>query len=249
MSPVTILLVDDHVVVREGIRSLLRGVPGFKVVGTASSGREAVLTAIKLSPQIILMDVAMPLMNGIQAASIILKALDNTKVLMLSAYSDAEYVERAIEAGASGYLLKQTTVEAVVTAIRKVVSGERYFSSPAVRRAYENYHRKDRTGPLPCNRLTARETELLQLIAEGYSSKVMASDLGLSIKTVEKHRQSVMDKLGIHDIAGLTRLAIATGIVENRCQHAHCNGRHNGNGNGNGNGRSAVALRSVGALG
>ncbi len=220
MSSITILLVDDHAVVREGFHSLLSALPGMKVVGSAANGREAVLKAVALSPQIIIMDVAMPLMNGLQATSIIMRSLDQTKVILLSAYDDAEYVARAIDAGASGYLLKQTSVDTVITAIRKVASGGRFFSTPAVRRAHDNHCGRSKNGPLPSHRLSPRETELLQLIAEGHPNKSMAFDLGLSIKTVEKHRQSIMDKLDVHDVAGLTRLAMATGIVENRAKGA-----------------------------
>jgi DNA-binding NarL/FixJ family response regulator len=165
------------------------------------------------------MDIAMPLMNGLEATRQILKSIPATKVLILSAHSDPEYVEQVVKIGAKGYLLKQASGDILAKAIRELHKGMTFFSSAVTKRLLEE-HKKPFNGTglrkKQESQLTSRETELLQLIAEGHGNKQIASELGISIKTVEKHRQHLMEKLDIHDIAGLTRFAIAGGIIESR---------------------------------
>ena len=221
MKRITVLLAEDHDIVREGLRSLLELSGDFDVVGEASNGREAVALTQKLKPTVVVMDIAMPLLNGFEATRQILLAAPETKVLVLSAHSDDEYVARMAEVGASGYLVKQNSGQVLVHAVKEIASGRAYFSSSILKRV-ENAARKSRengTEPgTPKRPLTSREAEVLQLVAEGAANKQVAAELGISIKTVEKHRQQLMDKLDIHDTAGLTRHAIATGVIENSIQ-------------------------------
>ncbi len=221
MKPITVLLAEDHMIVREGLRKMLDFEADFEVVGEAQHGRQAVALAKKLRPDVVLMDVAMPLMNGLEATRQVLKAAPGTKVVILSAHSDDAYVNNATESGAVGFLLKQTSAHDVCRAIREVFKGNTFFS-PAVSERF------NRLNPMSSGRvgisrqkaagLTSREMEVLQLIAEGKANKETASELGISIKTVEKHREKVMSKLGIHDTAGLTRYAISAGIIESSVQ-------------------------------
>ena len=193
----------------------------IEIVAEAKTGREAVELTTKLSPEIVVMDIAMPMLNGLEATRQILKALPATKILILSAHSDAEYVEQVVKAGALGYLLKQTSGEVLAKAIRELHRGKTYFTPSIARKLQEGFQKStDGVGLRKKNdhQLTSRETELLQLIAEGQANKQIASELGISIKTVEKHRQHLMEKLNIHDIAGLTRFAISAGIVESSVQ-------------------------------
>jgi DNA-binding NarL/FixJ family response regulator len=207
--------------VRQGLCSLLRADGHFLVVGEARTGREAVEMARTLRPDVILMDIAMPVLNGLEATRQILAADPAAKVIVLSAHSDDVYVERMNEAGVVGFLEKQTSAEILTKAIHEVVAGHTFFS-PAIarRRRADQSKPRDRDGLLKAHgaRLTSRESEVLQLVAEGSANKQVAAELGISIKTVEKHRQHLMDKLKIHDTAGLTRYAIAQGIVESDVQ-------------------------------
>jgi DNA-binding NarL/FixJ family response regulator len=221
MKKITVLLAEDHMVVREGFRQMLGLEDDIEVIGEAQDGRQALALAKKLRPAVMLMDIAMPLLNGLEATRQILKAVPATKVLMLSAHSDDAYVQNAIESGAVGFLLKQTSAHDVCRAIREVHQGRTFFS-PSVARHF------NRLNPLLPGRvgapnskiaqLTSREMEVLQLIAEGKANKETASELGIGIKTVEKHREHLMQKLDIHDTAGLTRYAISAGIIENSVQ-------------------------------
>ncbi len=215
--PITILVAEDHAVVRQGLCCLLANSGGFSIVGEARTGREAVDLAAALKPDVILMDIAMPMLNGFEATRQILTAKPDSRVIMLSAHSDDEYVDRMSVVGASGFLEKQTSGDILVAAIHAVFEG-RTFVSPSIakRRAQRQAGQRGRDGRPVVNaeRLTAREAEVLQLVAEGSANKQVAATLGISIKTVEKHRQHLMDKLGIHDTAGLTRFAIAHGIIE-----------------------------------
>jgi DNA-binding NarL/FixJ family response regulator len=221
MKPITVLLAEDHMIVREGLRSLLQTEDDIAVVGEAQTGREAVDLARKLRPAVVVMDIAMPLLNGLEATRQILKAVPTTKVLILSAHSDDAYIEQVIALGAAGYLIKQTSLEVLSKAIREAHKGNRFFS-PSIARRLSNHDLKspDRKGQLKRRvpHLSSREVEVLQLIAEGKANKQTAAELGISIKTVEKHRQNLMAKLNIHEISGLTRYAIAAGIIESSVQ-------------------------------
>lgn len=220
-QPITVLLVEDHQIVREGLRTLLQAETDLEVVGEAASGRQAVELANKLHPAVIVMDIAMPLLNGLEATRQILKAMPGTRVLMLSAHSDDAYVEQVLALGAAGYLIKQTAAHILPKAIREVAKGNIYFS-PAIAKRFAHHQQQTpgRLGGLKKKiaQLTSREMEVLQLVAEGKANKETASELGIGIKTVEKHREHLMEKLNIHDTAGLTRYAISAGIIESSVQ-------------------------------
>ena len=221
MKRITILLAEDHMIVREGFRKMLELENDLQVVGEAENGRQAVAMVKKLRPAVVLMDIAMPLLNGLEATRQVLKAVPATKVLILSAHSDDAYVKSATESGAVGFLLKQTSTQDVCQAIREVHKGNTFFSpSIAKNLRYRDQKSLDRKGLLKTKvtRLSSREAEVLQLIAEGAANKQIAAELGISIKTVEKHRGHLMRKLDIHDTAGLTRYAIAAGIIESSVQ-------------------------------
>jgi DNA-binding NarL/FixJ family response regulator len=221
MKQITVLLAEDHMIVREGFRKMLEAEDDFQIVGEAEDGRKAVTLAKKFHPEVVLMDIAMPLLNGLEATRQILKAVPTTKVIILSAHSDDAYVKNATETGAVGFLLKQTSAHEVCRAIREVQKGKTFFS-PAVSKRQErlNTQLPSRAGKVKKKiaELTSREMEVLQLIAEGKANKETASELGIGIKTVEKHREHLMEKLDIHDTAGLTRYAISAGIIESSVQ-------------------------------
>ena len=216
MKRITVLLAEDHQIVREGFRSLLKHEDDIEVVGEAETGRQAVQLTQKLRPAVVVMDIAMPLLNGLEATRQIRRDFPETRVLILSALSDDAYVEQVALLGAAGFLLKQTSSHVLATAIREVQKGHTFFS-PAVSRRVQTRKQKaanrgaSKTGG---NSLSSREVEVLQLIAEGKPNKQIAAELGVSFKTVDKHRQHLMSKLDIHDTAGLTRYAIAEGIIE-----------------------------------
>ena len=218
---ITVLLAEDHMIVREGFRKMLELENDLQVVGEAEDGRQAVALAKKLRPAVVLMDIAMPHLNGLEATRQVLQALPATKVLMLSAHSDDPYVKNATESGAVGFLLKQTSAHDVCRAIREVQKGKTFFS-PSISRRLDRLHppSPDRMGVFnkKAAQLTSRELEVLQLIAEGKANKETAAELGIGTKTVEKHREHLMEKLDIHDTAGLTRYAISAGIIESSVQ-------------------------------
>ena len=221
MKRITVLLAEDHEIVRQGFRKLLELENDFTIVGEAKDGREAVAMVKKFRPDAVLMDIAMPRLNGLEATRQILKALPATKVIMLSAHSDDAYIQEATDAGARGFLLKQTTAHMVAEAIREVRKGNMFFCPPVARRLQKRDKKSaGRDGVMkPRNiRLTSREVEVLQLIAEGKANKETASELGIGLKTVEKHREHLMEKLDIHDTASLTRYAIGAGIIESSVQ-------------------------------
>ncbi|CAM3048319.1 response regulator [Rariglobus hedericola] len=220
-SLITILLADDHVIVRQGLCGLLKADDSFKILAEARNGREAVQMAAALNPDVIVMDIAMPILNGLEATRQILAANPAAKVIILSAHSDEAYIERMSTAGVVGFLEKQTSAEIFTKAIKEVAKGRTFFSPSITRRmAITANALRDRDGLLKTNpsRLTSRECEVLQLVAEGAANKQIAATLGISIKTVEKHRQNLMEKLGIHHTAGLTRYAISTGVIESSVQ-------------------------------
>jgi DNA-binding NarL/FixJ family response regulator len=221
MKQTTILLAEDHTIVRKGIRTMLELDKGFLVIGEAKDGHQAVSLARTHKPDVVLMDIAMPKLNGLEATRQLLKILPRTKVIILSAYNDDSYISKAVDHGAVGYLLKQSSVEDVCRAIREVLQGHTFFSHKiAVRLQHFNARRKSPDQPLVTQTalLTSREVEVLQLVAEGSANKQIAAYLSISIKTVEKHRTSLMKKLNIHDTAGLTRYAISEGVIENISQ-------------------------------
>lgn len=201
---------------RAGLRRLLETETDIAVIGESSNGRAAVTLAAELCPDIVIMDIAMPSLNGIEATRQILAASPTAKILILSAHSDDAYIQRVLSMGAAGYLVKNSTAEFLVKAIRVLHAGGTTFSPTVARRLQASCTsaatEQSSVAELP--RLTGREVEVLQLVAEGNANKQVAEVLGISIKTVEKHRQNIMDKLGIHDTAGLTRYAIVGGIIK-----------------------------------
>jgi DNA-binding NarL/FixJ family response regulator len=218
LDEISVLLVDDHTLIRQGLRVLLQAEEDIQVIGEAEDGRQAVEMTRRLHPAVVVMDIAMPLLNGIEATRQILAALPTTRVLVLSAHSDEEYIERVTTLGAAGYVLKQSSLHDLAEAIRTARAG-RFYVSPSIVR---HPRRKAGGSPGPHGvtalpaRLSTREAEVLQLVAEGKANKQTAAELGISIKTVEKHRNGLMQKLDIHDVAGLVRYAIAVGIIEGR---------------------------------
>jgi len=217
MKTISVLLAEDHVVVRQGLRSLLSVESDIEVVGEAGNGRQAVQMAHDLRPDVVVMDISMPILNGLEATRQIIAEGLPAKVLILSSYADDEYVHRLTEAGASGYLVKHAAAGDLIKAVREIAKGNAYFSPSILKRLLELYRESSVQGRLVRRRnehLTSREQEVLQMVAEGHVNKQIAAALCLSIKTIEKHRQQLMDKLDIHDIAGLTRYAIAHGVVE-----------------------------------
>ena len=217
--PISILLAEDHLLVRECVRELLESEDDLSVIGEVGNGREAIKKVAELHPDVVVMDIALPLLNGIEACRQLKKTHPACRVLMLSAHGDNSYVEEAIDSGAVGFVLKQASGTTLFQAIREVHAGRRYFSA-AILQHYRGLQQKLHAGPGPQKRpaLTQRESEVLQLIAEGKANKETADELGISIKTVEKHRTNLMHKLNIHDTATLTRYAIGAGIIESRVQ-------------------------------
>jgi len=217
MNRISVLLAEDHQIVREGFRSLLEHEDDIEVVGEAATGRQAVQLTRKLRPAVVVMDIAMPLLNGLEATRQIRKDFPDTKVLILSAHSDEAYVEHVAALGGAGFLLKQASSHILAKAIREVQKGKTFFTIPVSKRVGERSQKPSKRGEpfqRKANRLSSREVEVLQLIVEGMPNKKVAVELGVSVKTVEKHRQHLMDKLDIHDATGLTRYAIAEGIIE-----------------------------------
>jgi DNA-binding NarL/FixJ family response regulator len=217
MQKIRVILAEDHTVVRQGLRALLAAEDDIEIVGEAENGRQAIQLVKKLLPDVAVIDIAMPVLNGLEATRQITRTVPSTKVLILSSYSDDDYVHQLTEAGAAGYLVKQTAANELLKAIREAHRGNAYFS-PSIAKRLRDHCRAAFVSGQPVHRrsdyLTTREAEVLQLIAEGRANKQIAAELCISIKTVEKHRQQVMNKLGIHDVAGLTRHAISKGIIE-----------------------------------
>ena len=219
MKRITVLLAEDHAIVREGFRKMIELETDMEVTGEAQDGRQAGGLAKKLRPAVVLMHIAMPQLNGFEATRQIHEVLPTTKVLILSAHSDDEYVLHATKFGAVGFLLKQTSAHDVCRAIREVDQGKTVFS-PAISKHFDRLNPQwpGHAGVHNFSQLTSREMEVLQLIAEGKANKETAAELGISIKTIEKHREHLMAKLDIHDTAGLTRYAISAGVIESSVQ-------------------------------
>jgi DNA-binding NarL/FixJ family response regulator len=218
--PITVLLAEDHAILRQGLSALLQADGRVEVIGEARTGREAVEMSRALRPDVIVMDIAMPVLNGLEATRQILTENHAARVVILSAHSDDAYIERMTEAGVAGFLEKQTSAEMLAEAIQVIARGKTFFSPSIAKRLNPDHQPRDRAGILKprAKRLTARECEVLQLVAEGSANKEVASTLGITVKTVEKHREHLMAKLDIHDTAGLTRYAIAAGVIESSVQ-------------------------------
>ena len=215
MKKITVVIADDHAVVREGLGLLLNAMDDIEVVGEAENGHRAVGETKRLRPNLVIMDIAMPLLNGVDAARKIALEVPGTKVLILSSYSDDQCIQKSIAAGVAGYLMKESAANDLLRAVREVCSGNAFFSPPIAKRLLKQSTNNDlpsRSMAPPA--LTFPQMEVVQFIAEGYSSKQMADLLAVSVKTIEKHRQAAMNKLDIHEIATLTRYAISSGAVE-----------------------------------
>ena len=212
MDPTRVLIADDHTLVRAGIRSLLEKLPGIEVVAEANDGREVLHLVAEHKPQIVLMDIAMPNLNGLEATREITKSFPNVRVIILSIYSDEEHVYQALRACAAGYLLKGAATEELELAIRSVAQGETYLAPQVSGPVIAEYLRRTKA-PGAGENLSSRQRQVLQLIAEGKTTKQVALELGISVKTVEAHRAQLMDRLNIHDVAGLVRYAIRMGLV------------------------------------
>ena len=204
------MLADDHTILRKGVRLLLDSQPDLEVVGEARTGREAIDQALKLRPDVVIMDVSMPEINGIEGTRQICAALPHTRVIGLSMHKDAVYVREILRAGARGYLLKDSEDEDLLRAIRSVHRGEA-FLSPAISDAVLSDYRKHVSNPI--DQLTSREREILTMIAEGKSNKEIAAALNLSVYTVESHRGSVMEKLNLHNTGDIVRFALRNGLT------------------------------------
>jgi DNA-binding NarL/FixJ family response regulator len=213
VNTIRVVLADDHALVRAGIRALLEKLPGVEVVGEANNGRQA-LELIKTSgPNLILLDISMTELGGLEALPRIVKDFPAVKVLILSGHANEEYVLRALRCGASGYLLKEAAAEELELAIKAVAQGKTYLSPSVSRTVVESYLQRAAGEEGPIEQLTARQREILQLIAEGRNTKEIAATLEISVKTVEAHRLQLMARLNIHDVPGLVRYAIRSGLV------------------------------------
>lgn len=218
-SAIRVALADDHTFVREALRSLLSGEEDVEIVGEADNGRRAIEIAEQLHPSVLLMDIGMPRLNGLAAAQRIRHVAPDVKVILLTAFGTDHYIQEVVDSGIPGYLLKDAPCDLLLRAIREVAKGHT-FHSPAISQRMRSIVDSQPSGGKSAIRLTTREIEVLQLIAEGAANKQIAAELDISIKTVEKHRQNLMDKLRIHDTASLTRYAISSGVIDNAVQTA-----------------------------
>jgi DNA-binding NarL/FixJ family response regulator len=208
-----ILLADDHALVRAGIRTLLEKIPNVEVVGEASTGREALEMVKTRLPNLVLMDIAMAELGGLEALPRITKDFAGVKVIMLSAHANEEYVIRALRSGAAGYMLKDAATAELQLAVTSVSEDKTYLSPSISRTVIDSYLQRVGGQLSPLEQLTPRQREILQLVAEGKSTKEIAYDLAISVKTVESHRLQLMERLNIHDVPGLVRYAVRSGLV------------------------------------
>lgn len=214
MKPTRVLLADDHSLIRIGVRTLVEQLGGMEVVGEASDGRMALEMIKKHYPDLVLMDIGMAGMNGLEATARVTKDFPGVKVIILSMHATEEYVWQALRAGACGYLLKDSGLSKLELAINAVMKGEMYLTPTVNKKVVMDYLERLDTDQTPIERLTRRQREILQLIAEGNTVKEIAWELNLSVKTIETHRSQLMDRLDIHDVAGLVRYAMRMGIIE-----------------------------------
>jgi DNA-binding NarL/FixJ family response regulator len=213
MKPIRVLLADDHALVRAGFRALLQSLPDMEVVAEAGDGREALRLIDLHQPDVVLMDIGMPGLNGLEAAARIVEESPHIRVIILSMHATEEYVLRALRAGAVGYLLKDAGTAELELAVRAVVRGEMYLSPAVSKHVIAEYVQRVSSEPNSFEQLSPRHREILQLIAEGQTTKEIAQTLGLSVKTIETYRTQLMERLDIHDIAGLVRYAIRMGLI------------------------------------
>lgn len=212
-QPIRVLLADDHTLVRAGLRGLLQGITGVEVIGEAEDGHEAVRLTGELHPDIALLDIGMPGLNGLDAATQLLKADPRVRVLILSMHNAEEYVLRALRAGCAGYLLKRSAVTELEIAVRAVARGETYLSPAVSKQVVDDYVGRTGGQADPLDALTPRQREILQMVAEGLTSKEIAERLRLSFKTIEAHRAQIMERLGLGDVTALVRFAVRVGLI------------------------------------
>jgi DNA-binding NarL/FixJ family response regulator len=220
MKPIQVLIADDHTLVRAGFRSLLQNITGVEVVAEAGDGHEALQKIKAHHPDIVLMDIAMPELNGLEVVARVSKEFPHVRVIILSMHANEEYVLQALRAGAAGYLLKNAAFIELEVAVTSVARGETYLTPAVSKHVIEEYLRRtggvpngEKVRPSPFKQLTPRQREVLQLIAEGHTTKEIAQKLNVSVKTVETHRNELMQRLDIHDVAGLVRYTIRIGLV------------------------------------
>lgn len=214
MNCLRVLLVDDHALVRAGMKALLQKIDGIEVVADVGDGADALKYLQAAVPDLVLMDIAMPGLNGLDATSRIVKASPATRVILLSMYANEEYLQQALQAGASGYLLKGAELDELEVAIRTVAKGEIYLTPAVAKYAVDAFRAKSDGASSPLARLSSRQREILQLIAEGHTTKDIAQRLNVSVKTVETHRAQLMERIDIHDVPGLVRFAIRVGLIQ-----------------------------------
>jgi DNA-binding NarL/FixJ family response regulator len=213
VSSIRVLLAEDHALVRAGFRSLLEAMPGIEVVGEATTGREAIALVASLAPDVVLMDITMPELGGLQAAARVTADYPSVRAIMLSMHDNEEYVWQALHAGAAGYLLKSADSHELELAIRSVARGMSYLSPAVSGHIVSDYMRRQNIDHGPRERLTPRQIEIVQLIAEGNTNQEIAKALQISVKTVESHRSQLMSRLDIHDVPAIVRYAIRAGLV------------------------------------
>ncbi|MFY4728601.1 response regulator [Nitrospira sp. BLG_2] len=214
MSHLRILLVEDHALVRAGMKALMQKIEGIEVAADMGDGLEAVKYVQTAAPDLVLMDIAMPGLNGLDATARIVKESPTTRVILLSMHANEEYLRQALQVGASGYLLKGAELAELELALKTVARGERYLTPAVAKYAIEAYREKSEGPGGPLAKLSMRQREILQLIAEGQTTKEIAHRLNLSVKTVETHRSQLMERLDIHDVPGLVRLAMRVGLIQ-----------------------------------
>jgi DNA-binding NarL/FixJ family response regulator len=214
VQPIRVLIADDHTLVREGVRALLEKLPEIQVVAEATDGREALNLIKTCQADVVLMDISMPRLNGLDATRLMVRAMPNIRVIILSMHRSDQYVWQALDAGAAGYLLKDTDLTEVSIAINAVVRGNAYLSPEIAMHVIKEYVRRADSSESLRQPLTPRQREVLQLMAEGTTTRKIAETLKISVKTVETHRAQLMERLDIHDVAGLVRYAMRTGLVQ-----------------------------------